>query len=240
MIDIHSHLVYGMDDGAPTIEESIKMVQQAVELGISTIVATPHFQEQLFDIKGIVDNFNEIVERTKEYGVDLRLGSEVFINPFIPEIVEKESLLLLNESRYLLLELPYDIIPVYTFETIYRLQLRNIYPIIAHPERNMNLLKDFDEFVNFLERGCLIQVDAGSIAGVYGNTVREFAKKLIKLNMAHFIASDAHCSKDYAEWHLQSYKKVINWAGKEYADKLFNENPKLVLENLKGNIYEMI
>lgn len=240
MIDIHSHLIYGMDDGAPTMEESIKMLEQARELGINTIFATPHYQENLFQLDGITQNFMQLAEKAWEYGITLKMGCEVFINPFVDRLVEEERILLLNRANYILLELPYDSIPLYTYDTIYKLQLQRITIIIAHPERNMNLLKDFSLFVDLLERGCLMQIDSGSITGIYGKTVQSYARKLLKLKLAHFVASDAHCAKDYKERYIQSYELVRRWTGKKYADKLFIHNPELILENTKESVYEMI
>ena len=240
MIDIHSHLIYGMDDGAPTVEESVKMLQQAKELGINTILATPHFQENLFQLDGIARNFIQMVEKAWEYGITLKQGCEVYISPFVDKLIEEQKMLLLNRANYILLELPYESIPLYTYETIYKLQLQRITIIIAHPERNMNLLKDFRLFVDLLERGCLMQLDAGSIVGAYGRTVKNYARKLLKLKLVHFVASDAHCANDYRNWYKQSYEKVRRWAGKKYADRLYIHNPELILENTKESVYEMI
>lgn len=240
MIDIHSHIIYGMDDGSPTLAESVKMLVQAQKLGITTIFATPHYQENIFNLDRISNNFLEVVEKAWEYGITLKLGSEVYINPYVDKLIKEKKILLLNRSNYVLLELPYEAIPLYTFEMIYKLQLQRISVIIAHPERNINLLKEFSLYVDFLERGCLMQIDAGSISGAYGKAVEEYAKRLIKLKMAHFVASDAHCAKDYKEWYLKAYKKVNNWVGSEYADKLFIYNSQHILENTKESIYEMV
>ncbi len=240
MIDMHSHLIYGLDDGAPTLEESMKMLKQAKALGIKTILATPHYQENLFQLEGILDPFLDLVERAWEMDITLKVGCEVFIDPFLDKLIQEKKILRLNRSNYILLELPYESIPVYTYEIIYKLQLQRITVIIAHPERNMNILKDFRIFVDLLERGCLMQVDAGSITGAYGKTVKDYAKMLIDQKMAHFVASDAHCARDYAEWYLQAYRKVRRWTNSEYADKLFDGNPSLILENEKESIYRMI
>jgi protein-tyrosine phosphatase len=240
MIDIHSHILYGVDDGSPTMEESVKMLKKAHELGITTIFATPHYQENLFNLEGITQRFLEVVEKAWEYGITLKPGSEVYINPFIDRLVKEKKILLLNRSDYILLELPYESIPLYVFELIYKLQLQRISIILAHPERNVNLIKDFSIFSNFLERGCMMQVDAGSIAGAYGTAVEQYTKRLVKLKLVHFIASDAHCAKDYEEWYLKAHTKVCRWAGSEYADKLFLSNPKLILDNDKESIYNMV
>lgn len=240
MIDIHSHIIYGTDDGAPTIEETVKMLRKAQDLGITTIIATPHYQENIFTLEGVQERLPYVAEKAREYGIVLKSGCEVYINPFIDRLVRENKLLLLNGADYILLELPYESIPLYTYDIIYKLQLQRISIIIAHPERNLNLIKDFTQFSNILKRGCMMQMDAGSIAGVYGSTVEEFAKKLIKQRMVHFVASDAHCTKDYDDWYLKAYKKVCRWAGIEYADKLFTSNPQLILDNDRSSIYSMI
>ncbi|MCX7920944.1 MAG: phosphoesterase [Clostridia bacterium] len=240
MIDIHSHLIYGVDDGPSTIDESLRMVEAAAKQDVKVIIATPHFQENIFENDKLVDNFYELVYKTSDYGVDLKMGYEVFINPFIPDILKGKKSLTLNESRYMLLEMPFDDIPIYSYETIYKLQLERIIPIIAHPERNRTFLKNFDTFTSFIERGCLVQLDAASIVGVYGKSVKNFAKKLIKSNMAQFVASDAHFARDYTNWYKKAYQKVRKWAGEEYADKLFYRNSKFILDNIEESIFEMI
>lgn len=240
MIDIHSHILYGLDDGAPTMEESVKMLKKAKELGIKTIFATPHYQENLFQLEGLQQNFLQVAEAARDYGIELKVGCEVFINPFIDKLVTENKILLLNRADYILLELPYDSIPLYTYETIYKLQLKRIMVIIAHPERNMNILKDFSLFVRLIENGCLMQIDAGSITGAYGKVIQDYTKNLIKLKMAHFVASDAHCARDYENWYIPAYEKTCKWAGCGYADKLFSHNPELIMENTRESIYKMI
>lgn len=240
MIDIHSHILHDIDDGATTLEESVRMLKKAKEIGIGTIIATPHYQESLYETGEIGGHFEELAREAEKIGIVLKLGREVFINPFLPDLLKKDRSLTLNQSRYLLLELPYDAIPIYTYETIFKLQLMKILPVLAHPERNMNILRSFVELGRFLERGCLIQVEAGSLVGVYGRQVEEFAEKLIKLNLAHFIASDAHFESDYDNWYLQAYKKVKKIAGEEYAGKLFEHNAQIVLDDVQESIYDLI
>jgi protein-tyrosine phosphatase len=128
------------------------------------------------------------------------------------------------------MEFPFDAIPIYSQDTVYRLQVRNMKTIIAHPERNRNFVRDINKFMSYVEIGCLVQIDAASIIGVYGREVKEFSKKLIKLNAAHFVASDAHCPKDYSNWYRQAYEKVRKWAGQEYTDELFCSNARSILE----------
>lgn len=241
MIDIHSHLIHGVDDGASSIDESLRMVSEAEKLGIKVIIATPHFQEPLFCMEKVRENYHELVEKVSNYDVTIKLGSEIYINQSIPKKVEQNtSNLTLNESRYMLLELPPNVIPVFCLDVIYRLQVKKITLVISHPERNRNFLRDYNKLIPLVERGCLVQIDAASILGVYGNSVKNFAKQLIKLNMVHFVASNAHCAEDYVNWYQKAYNRVRDWAGEDYCDKLFFSNAKVVLDNAQESMYHMI
>jgi protein-tyrosine phosphatase len=240
MIDIHSHIIYGVDDGPSSIKESIRMVLEAEELGIREIVATPHFQGNLFDCEKALENFQELVMRTIDCGIKLHMGYEVFLDIEIAARIKAKEKITINDSKYLLFELPFDNVPHYSYEMLYKLHLEGIVPIIAHPERNRKFVRDFGSFAGLVEKGCLVQIDAASILGVYGSEIKSFAKKLITHNIVHFVASDAHCVNDYKDWYLAAYRKVIRWAGEEYARGLFSRNPQKVLYDLQDNICSII
>jgi protein-tyrosine phosphatase len=242
MIDIHSHIIFGVDDGPSTIEESLKMVSEAVNAGIKIIISTPHFQKEVFENDKIVENYNMLVNRASDFDISILLGYEVLISLSLAKMLADSKPLTLNNSGYLLLELPFDSIPIYIYEVIFQLQLLGVTVVIAHPERNMNLINNFDSLLGLVERGCLIQLDAASIVGIYGRHVKGFTKKLIKLKLVHFIASDAHSAKDYANWYLKAYKKVNKWVGEDYADKLFTRNASAIVQNdfEKARVYEAI
>lgn len=231
MVDIHSHLIFGVDDGSPSIKESMRMVLEAERLGIKAIIATPHYRDNIYSSEKIAENFMELVYRMSDCGVDLHLGHEVFIGPDIAEKAKLNKRLKLAGSSFILIELPLDIIPVFSHDTIYKLQLENMTVILAHPERNRHFVNNFNAFIDLVERGCLLQLDAASIIGVYGADVKNFARKLIELRLAHFVASDAHCTDDYTGWYLKARNQVFRWAGEEYAYKLFSQNPMMILKN---------
>lgn len=231
MIDIHSHIIHGVDDGPASVKDSIRMVLEAEKLGIKVIIATPHLHAGLFDIRNAECNLQDLIERTSDCGIELCPGYEVFLDSSLPDSIRDGKPLTLNKSRYLLLELPFDLLPVYSFDIIYRLHLENVIPVIAHPERDKYFIRDFSTFISLLEKGCLIQVDAASIIGVYGQEVKNFARKLIKLDMVNFVASDAHSVENYSEWYTAAYKKVAKWAGMERARKLFCKNPAMILKD---------
>lgn len=231
MIDIHSHLIFGVDDGPSAIKGSIRMVLEAERLGVKEIIATPHFNNSLFDTDKAVENFLALSSRIADCDVKLHIGYEVSIDPFMIEKVKELKSKTLNNSSYILFELPFDHIPVYCSKLLYGFHTEKIIPILAHPERNRVFMRNFKSFINFIENGCLVQIDAGSVVGAYGVEARHFAKKVIKLNLVQFVASDAHCAEDYSAWYLQAYNQVKRWAGVEYTNQIFNENAKKIIHN---------
>lgn len=231
MIDIHSHIIFEVDDGPPSIKESIRMVLEAERYGVKDIIATPHYNEQLYHGSNTNENFSTLKSRLSDCDIRLHLGHEVAMSPnMIQNIKELKGKTLCN-SRYILFELPFDHIPVYSSELLYVLNVEKMIPILAHPERNRVLVKNFDAFIKFLENGCLVQMDAASIIGVYGSDARIFSEKVIKLHLAHFVASDAHHADDYTNWYLPALKQVIKWAGEKYTTQLFNDNAQKILTN---------
>ena len=229
MIDIHSHIIFGVDDGPSTIEQSASMICHAEKAGIETIVATPHSHEPLFDSERLTDNYQELLYRIRSCNITLKLGYEVFINPAVQTADWKSMELTLDRSRYLLFELPFNSSPKDGFDLLHIFSLKDTVPIIAHPERYRNFLRNFNELNGYINAGCMIQIDAASILGVYGRDVRECAKKLLKLNRADFVASNAHCPEDYANWYRKAFDEVSKWTGDENARRLFLSNAQCIL-----------
>lgn len=235
MIDIHSHIIFNVDDGPSSLKKSIKMVQTAERLGVKHIIATPHYNNLLSSTDKIVENFSILSSRMADCDVQLHIGYEVLVSPFTIEKVKLLKTKTLDHSNYILFELPFDHIPEYIDKLLYEFHAEKIIPILAHPERYRTFVKDFNSFINFIEKGCLAQIDAGSIIGEFGKEAKQFAKKLLKLNLAQFVASDAHCTEHYTNWYLPAYNQVKRWAGEEYANQVFNENAKKILLN-KSNL----
>ena len=228
MIDIHCHIIFGVDDGPSTIKDSVRMVLEAEKLGVNKIIVTPHYNKNVYNPDKILENFYKVESRIRDFGVDLFLGYEVFLVSSINDIYLQKGKYTLNKSKYLLFELPFDILPVNINETVLKLHAEGIVPIIAHPERNMYFVRNIQKFIDFIETGCLVQLDAASIVGTHGSSVKKFAKKLIDLNLVQFVASDAHKPEDY-QLYKKAYDIVINWAGKEYSDKIFTQNQEVII-----------
>ncbi|HOM02469.1 MAG TPA: phosphoesterase [Acetivibrio sp.] len=228
MIDIHCHIVFGVDDGPSAIKDSIRMILEAEKIGVDKIIVTPHYNKNVYNPDKVLENFYDIKSRIRDFGIDLYLGYEVFLLSSINDVLSEKDKYTLNKSRYLLFELPFDIMPVGISETVFKLHSEGIVPVIAHPERNMYFVKNMPKFIELIEIGCLVQLDAASIVGIHGLKAKRFAKKLIDLNLVQFVASDAHKPEDY-EIYKKSYDIVKNWAGKEYSDKIFTHNQKVII-----------
>ncbi|MDP4183503.1 MAG: CpsB/CapC family capsule biosynthesis tyrosine phosphatase [Bacillota bacterium] len=231
MIDIHSHIIFDADDGPTSIKESMRMVLEAEKLGIKTIIATPHFKKNAYKIENYDENFKELKKRLAGCNIELMMGYEVFFDSILTECLNNKSMYTLNNSKYLLFEFPFDIYPKNALDIILKLHSNDIIPIIAHPERYSYFQRDFNMFLNIVEAGCMVQIDSASIVGYHGRKVKALSKKIIKHGLAHFVASDAHSSDAYTKWFMESYDKVRDWVGNEYAKALFIHNQEMILTN---------
>ncbi len=195
MIDIHCHILPCLDDGAQNLEEAIEMAKQAWSRGVREIVATPHCipGSRIIDPKKIkdgVDELNNILEE-KQINVGIHGGAEVFLDPSIPELLDKEQLLTIW-NKYILLELPFIGYPSWIHQMLFEVSIRGFKAIIAHPERNISIGDNPNLTLELIEKGALIQVNSGSLLGHFGRKTKKTAEILLSHNMVHFIGSDAH------------------------------------------------
>jgi len=232
-VDIHAHVLPGLDDGARTIEESIEMVKLAAACGTTDLVATPHASPAYpFDETHTHQAFRALSTRTAgmvnlHLGCDFHLNSQNFEDAFA-----KPTKYTINHGPYLLIELPEFV----GFSAIRR-QLAafvnaRIVPVITHPERNLQLQSDIGRLKVCVGDGCLLQVTAQSLLGRFGSTARRSAERLMNAGLVHFIASDAHdCAARPPDLSL-AFQQVRNRWGKRAAQRLFLENPSAVLSGL--------
>ncbi len=197
MFDLHTHIIPDLDDGACNLDEALEMIRRATAAGTSYMAATPHYIEGRYRNyrQKILDKFELLKQRVIREGTNITLipGSEVMIIPELPQLVEKGEILTLNDAnQYLLIELPFMEIPSYTEQVIFELQLKGITPIIAHPERNRKIAADPELLRNLIIKEVLVQVNAGSLTGAYGQDIKAIAEKLVRHHMVHFLGSDAH------------------------------------------------
>ncbi|TFH63648.1 tyrosine-protein phosphatase [Peribacillus frigoritolerans] len=234
MIDIHCHILPGVDDGSADMNESLIMAKKAVEAGITHIFATPHhLNEKYVNVKSnIIDSTVRLNESLQHENIPLNihLGQEVRIHRDIFTSLEKEEILTLDDNgKYLLLELPSGKVPTYTQEVIYELLLKGLTPIIVHPERNKELIENHKLLFELVQEGALTQLTSGSIIGLFGKNVKSFSKKIIEHNLTHFIATDAHNIGSRGFTLQQAYENITKEYGVERTF-YFKENAEQLIK----------
>lgn len=197
MIDLHCHILYGVDDGPKTIEESIELAKAAIDQGIHTIVATPHHQNGKYnnEKQDIIQKVNELNTILKEQDISITIlpGQEIRLYGEFLQDYESGTILTKNETgKYILLEFPSNHVPRYAESLLYDIQLKGLIPIIAHPERNTEIIERPTLLYNLVNKGALSQVTAASLTGGFGKKIKKFSMQLIEHNLTHMIASDAH------------------------------------------------
>ncbi|SHP75489.1 Tyrosine-protein phosphatase YwqE [Mycobacteroides abscessus subsp. abscessus] len=196
MIDIHCHILPSLDDGAKEISDSIAMAREAVKEGIDTIIATPHhkngqFENKKEDIKKEVELLNKTLQK-ENIPLIILPGQETRIFGEFLDEQELVHILPLNDTQYVFVELPSSHVPRYTERLLFDIQLKGLTPIIVHPERNTEIIKNPDVLYNLVKKGALTQVTASSVAGYFGKKIQKFSNQIIEANLTHFLASDAH------------------------------------------------
>jgi protein-tyrosine phosphatase len=230
MVDIHTHVLYGLDDGAKTLEESVELVRLAAAGGTTDLVATPHSDLRYqFDPVKIQERLTELRRETKNilrlyYGCDFHLHYEN-----IRAALEDPAKFTINQQRYLLIEFSDALIAPSTAHIFDRLQSAGMTPIITHPERNHLLQKRLDDLTRWVDAGCLLQVTAQSFLGRFGRTAKAFADQLLQRGLVHVVASDAHDPKDRTSSLAEAFNYVANAVGNDRAKLLFLDNPKATL-----------
>jgi protein-tyrosine phosphatase len=196
IVDIHSHVLPGIDDGAENMEMTLEMLRNAEKVGTNEIVATPHYLIEYGDatislVKALTHKVNAAA-RSNGINVKIYSGQEVYYDENIIKNYLEGNIGTINDSRYMLIEFPMHGFDKDIFDILYELQVRNIVPIIAHPERYKPLREEPSLINKFIDAGYLFQVNSGSIEGRFGESVRKTAKLFLANNIYNFIGSDAH------------------------------------------------
>ena len=197
MIDIHSHILYGLDDGAKDLAGSIEMARQAVAEGITSVIATPHHRHPSYTNtkKDILLGVQQLQAELQRQSIPLNVyaGQEIRIfGEMVDVLIDNEELLTLHNAEYVLVELPSSNIPKYTEQLFYDLLVKGYTPIIAHPERNAEIAENTDKLYRLIKNGALSQVTAASVAGMFGKKTQKLSLDLLEHQQAHFVATDAH------------------------------------------------
>jgi len=241
VIDMHSHILFDVDDGPKTIEETLCLLEQAVLEGISTIVSTSHALHPLYNVPFDVVN-EQIVQlqmAIDQSNMPLKLytGQEVRLAGNILELYEKKQLHTLANSNYLLLELPSNHIPKYTKDIIYSLLTAGITPIIAHPERNRVISENPSHLEQIIREGALAQITSGSLAGLFGKTVQKLSLNLVRSNLVHTYGSDVHNLNTRPFLFEKGLRFLEKQKGLDMVEFLL-ENNERIINNLPLIVYE--
>lgn len=237
MIDIHSHILPNIDDGSKSIEETTKLLEQAYEAGFTDIVSTSHYIENYYEANE--QQRKELIKYCKgniNTKLNIYIGSEIYITENIVDLINSKNASTINDSRYVLFELPMNNNVLYLKDVIFRLIENDFIPIIAHPERYSFVQKNPNMLMELIEMGVLFQANYASIIGYYGKEAQKTIKLLLKNNMIHFLGSDVHRQNTIYKKMPEILEKLEKLIGKEKLYELSNTNPKLVLENKEINI----
>lgn len=233
MIDIHSHILPGLDDGAKNVEETLEIVLQLHRAGFKTLIATPHvLEEEYLPPEKILAVTERVRTCVAEAGVQMEIlpGAENYIFPDMGKWAQDGKLMTLgNTGKYILVELPMFEIPRYTDQVFFELQASGLTVVLAHPERYKGLVEAPERLLEWARKGVLFQLDLRSLAGRYGPQARRLAQKMLRSNLIDFIGSDAHrvsrSDSSYTET-LQSVREFINES--QFQDMTLG-NPQKVL-----------
>jgi len=237
MIDLHCHILPGVDDGAETLEEALEMARIAKNDGIKTIVATPHLfrgvgaEIDMAFIKEKRKFFNQVLEQNG-VAVEIRPGAEVHIvHNLIDKISANRNDLVINESAYMFVEFPRDHVYSGVQNLFFELLSAGIVPIIAHPERNDVFAQKPELLYDLVRMGALAQANRGSFLGVYGRTAAAAAGRLLECNLVHFIASDSHNTDFLPPILSDAVERIGPLIGSKNARALVSDNARAVLED---------
>lgn len=235
MIDIHVHILPGLDDGAKTEADSIAMAKCAIEEGIQTIIATPHHENGVFsnDREKILTHTKILQELLDVKGLDLTVlpGQETRIHGDMVRGLQEKTILPLQDTTYVFVEFASDHVPRYARQLLYDLQVAGYKPIIVHPERNLEIIEHPNLLYDFVRNGALTQVTAGSIVGKFGRKSEQVASQLIEANLTHFIASDAHNTTSRTFYMQDAFERVRDEHGFEVYH-MFLENSHLLVDDM--------
>jgi protein-tyrosine phosphatase len=233
MIDIHSHPLPGVDDGARTLEVAVEMCKMSAEDGVTHLVATPHNNYTFTFDPGL--NRQLLAELQEKVGdkPKLLLGCDFHLSyDNIQGCAENSKDFTINQTSYMLVELPDQFIPDHISRVYYDIQVAGLKPIVTHPERNALIQRKPELVEQWVSLGCLIQVTAQSYTGAFGSKARKFSEKLLNEGLVHFFASDAHDTQRRPPILSECYKKLAKEKGEDIAELIMRENPSAVINGL--------
>ena len=237
MIDIHNHLIPEFDDGSKSFAESLEMLKQAQEQGITDVFATSHFNEYI--PAELEEEYFIKLQKLREEAlandirVNIHSGSEIFYHHYVESTVKKSRVTTLGGmGQYVLIEFPLFQMPAGVEDVLFRLSVENYIPIVAHPERYTAVLQNISKATGYIQFGGLLQLNGGSILGHFGKEVQEVSLSLLEKGFVHFIASDAHSSRGRTFVLRNVYESLKDRFPEDYLTELLYSNPRRIIDNI--------
>ncbi len=245
MIDLHAHILPGIDDGAGDLFDSLEMARIAAANGVTAMVATPHC-----NIPGMFENYLdehyietfrklESALETEEIPLELYAGMEVYVTPDVPELLREGKILTLNGSRYILVEFQFEEEEGFVHRMLDEIAALGLCPVIAHAERYRFVQENPQMVYRWRKKGYVVQVNKGSLMGSFGRRVEHTAMRLLRHNLISLIASDAHSPYRRTPNMRDLYEAMLDDYSKKYVDVLFQENPRRICKNQPTVTFEL-
>lgn len=239
MIDLHIHILPGLDDGARTVDEALEMAEMAVESGVETLVVTPHSNQtgrfenySTSELTGAYESFRQALA---EEQIPLRIlpGMEIFASDHMGRLIDDGLLSGLNHTDYFLVEFPFDAEPWWIGDILEELLEQGRIPLIAHPERYYGVQRYPMLIWEWLQLGCLTQVNKGSVFGYFGRSAQRTAETLLSNDLVTCMASDAHSPVARTPYMEDAREYLEEWFGERTAYRLLKGNPEIIISNGK-------
>lgn len=236
MIDLHCHILPGIDDGAADLDESIVMAEKAVSQGITHILCTPHHNNGKYvnykaDVIPLVASLQEELDQ-RQIPLTVLEGQEVRITGDLLEDISRDEILFTDlEDTYILIEFPTMDVPAYTQQVFFELIGQGKTPVIVHPERNAKFREDPNRLIEYLEMGCLAQLTAPSYVGTFGKSIQKTAKEMVAHNLVQMVASDAH-GPGKRDFYL---KEAYDAIGRDFGEEKITMMQQVAKDLLNGD-----
>lgn len=234
MVDIHNHMLYGVDDGSKTIEESIEVLRDLEKVGYTDIILTPHYIPYSGYSNPRSDNLVRLEKlkrelKNKDIDLNLYLGNEIFIDDSIYELLEKDVISSLNNTNYLLVEIPMSGEFAGYQEIFKYLMTKGFKIVLAHPERYTTFQEDYNKVKELDDMGVYFQCNLDSLVGKYGPRAESLVKRMLMENRISFLATDIHQKKhDYTKWK-EARQVALQYVSREVFNTLVNDNPSMLI-----------
>jgi protein-tyrosine phosphatase len=239
MIDLHTHILPGVDDGAVDLSTALDMARMAVDDGIQVMACTPHFMPGMYDNQShdILRRVAEFSARLDDANIALKVvaGCDAHIRPDFMECLREGKILTLNDSRYVLFEPPHNIAPQRLEELLFNIVASNYVPILTHPERLKWIEQQFSIFEELFKLGVWMQITAGSLTGRFGARPKYWAQKMLAQGMVHILASDAHNLKSRPPILSEAFEIAKQEVGLDEANNLVLVRPVNILDDLPAS-----